>query len=246
MSCNLPAHQGIDSRVAALENVVARLSHEVARLSPLERTVDELKLELHPLKLSHLRLRARSLLSAELVFIATETGVSAAELSEKFTGFSGAMEWINTHPRHSTITRDAIAAAESKANAIATGAVRCRVRLAAGLDAHPYVLECRNEQELMDIIGAFPVNVAQQHGRDVVVSVDDICRVVLMFLTATGQLLLARKIKQWHEDHVRETHAVIARADPAEWYALPLQASAKVAGPGVEGARSATRETGNR
>jgi hypothetical protein len=100
---------------------------------------------------------------------------------------------------HSTITAKAILAAQHKADKFADSRVRCRVRLAAIGDAHPNLLGCHDEKQLLDIMDAFPVDVLTPGPtgsmRTETIQVEDVLKVVKLFLSATGQNLLASNIK---------------------------------------------------
>ena len=196
MACADPAHQGIDARFRALEAEVGRIAPLEAEVAKLKGHVVQLQVEIAPLRTSHLHLQARSLLIAELYLIFNETGVPVAELAELFAGFHEAREWVKTHT-HSTITLAAIKRAESVADKIADGNVRRKVRLAARGDAHPGLMAVDTpEGMLLDIMDSFPVTLPLlRGGRPETVTVADVHRVVRLFLTATGQHLLARDIK---------------------------------------------------
>jgi hypothetical protein len=209
MACHIPSHRNINARFRALEAEVARiapleaevaqiapLKAEVARLAPLEAEVASLKAKVTPLEVAHLHLCARSLLVAELVLISEETGIPVTELATKFAGFTDALEWARTNP-HSTITRKAIEDAQRKADKIADKNVRRKVRLAAKGDAHPNLLGCSDEKQLLDIMDAFPVDVPIPGPgglRTETVQVEDVLKVVKLFLSATGQHGLASRI----------------------------------------------------
>lgn len=172
-----------------MEARISALEAQVARIVRLETDVADLKHELAPLKLAHRRLCARSLLVAELGLIQTKTGVPVRFLADYFTGFHTALEWAKRNA-HSTITTQNLLAAQQEADRVADSNVRRRVRLAALVDAHPNLLDFRNEDELLDIMDAFPVSASED-----IATVDDVYKVVRLFLFATGQHLLARSIR---------------------------------------------------